>query len=53
MKDYSIKIVDGHHVVDMSHKPSGIDIAFQNAVKHYGDVIKAAAHVINEKWGMK
>lgn len=53
MKDYSIKIVDGHHVVDMIHKPSGIDIAFQNAVKHYGDVIKAAAHVINEKWGIK
>ena len=51
--NYSIKIVDGHHIVDMSHKPSDIKIAFQNAVKHYADAIKVVADGIHEKWGMK
>lgn len=49
--NYSIKIVDGHHVVDMSHKPSDIEIAFQNAAKHYGNAIRAVAEGLQEYWG--
>lgn len=53
MKDYSIKIVDGHHVVDLSQKSSELEMAFQAAAKHYGDAIKAIAAGIQKKWGMK
>lgn len=53
MRDYSIKIVDGHHIVDMSHKPNDIELAIQNAAKNYGDLIKAIADGIQKKWGMK
>lgn len=53
MKDYSIKIVNGHHVVDMIHKPNDIEIAIRNAAKSYGDLIKGIADGIQKKWGMK
>lgn len=52
MKDYSIKIVNGHHIVDMSHRPSDIEVAFQNAAKNYGDLIKEITDGIQKKWEM-
>lgn len=53
MKDYSIKIVDGHHVVDMSHKPSEFEVAMQRAILSYSNAIKIVADGIQKKWGMK
>lgn len=53
MKGYSIKIVDGHHVVDMNHQQSELETAVQRAIISYSNAMKIVADGIKEKWGMK
>ncbi len=35
MKDYHIRIENGHHVVNMDYRPSELELAFESAKKGF------------------